>query len=732
MRSLLVGIAVLVIGAGPGLTEDIVLVNRARARCTIVLPSEPDENEKLAASEITSYVGKMSGAQVPIRTEGTLHSRLPLHIGTTAENKPLIAQLPPDSQGFVIVARPDRINLVGATSIGTLYAAYDFLERLGCRWFMPGKTGEIVPHKPTVIIPPLEVVQEPDFVGRYLEGEATWAKRNRLGGKYFPTAHSWNRHVPPKKYFDKHPEYFALVNGKRQPTQLCTSNPDVIKLVAEVIKDNIRANPENPWVGIGPNDGGGFCECENCRALDTGDWDPYSGEISITDRFLAFANAIAALVHEESPQAKFAYYIYHTYMRPPLKVKPDPSISGALAPITLCRVHGLGNPLCPERVYWSKLIKQWPQVMKEVYHRGYAYNLAGPQVPLSLVSVWREEVPACKQAGLVGFRVEGAICWASHMPTPYIMAKLFWDADADVDALLDDYFSKFFGPAAGPMYHYWKILDEALYNADFHTGNAWNVPDWYPPKVMERLSAHISEATRVANSEPYRERVRLFARAFEYLQAFQRLLASQQRFDFVTAAKAYNDMQAIVDEFMAYDPPLFNKYGAPRFLPRFWKEAIYQGKERTTGGNELAMALPDEWEFLLDPAKVGKGQQWYEPNLKGGNWQKLKTYSASWSDQGLRYYKGKAWYRQTVTVPARFQGRQLFLWFGEVDEKAEVWVNGRLVGEDGPGPFEFEVTDFVDCGRPTIIAVEVTNEVVDELGTGGITKPVMIWAGSVQ
>ena len=66
--------------------------------------------------------------------------------------------------------------------------------------------------------------------------------------------------------------------------------------------------------------------------------------------------------------------------------------------------------------------------------------------------------------------------------------------------------------------------------------------------------------------------------------------------------------------------------------------------------------------------------------MTGGNWQTIRTSSRSWSDQGLRYYKGLAWYRQSGDIPAEAKGQRVFLWFGAIDEEAKVWVNGRSIG----------------------------------------------------
>lgn len=94
-------------------------------------------------------------------------------------------------------------------------------------------------------------------------------------------------------------------------------------------------------------------------------------------------------------------------------------------------------------------------------------------------------------------------------------------------------------------------------------------------------------------------------------------------------------------------------------------------------------------------------------------------------------YKGLAWYRQTLAVPAEFQGRRMFLWCGGADEKAKVWLNGRELGVSHGAafyPFEMDATQAVRPGEKNVLVMAVMNGVVNEIGTGGLVAPVMLYA----
>ena len=151
------------------------------------------------------------------------------------------------------------------------------------------------------------------------------------------------------------------------------------------------------------------------------------------------------------------------------------------------------------------------------------------------------------------------------------------------------------------------------------------------------------------------------------------------------------------------------------YMKRFYRPCTEQGFKRVSDGNKLLAGAKDEWDFQIDPAKVGESIGLFRADLRGGNWQKIKTSSSSWSNQGLRYYKGLGWYRQTLEVPQEFAGKRVFLWCGGVDEKAKVWVNGKVIGISHGGafsPFEMDATEAIKPGK-NVVTFCVNNDVVN-------------------
>ena len=745
------------LGSGQTVRAGLSLVDNGQAKAVLVLPKEAAPEEKMAAAEIQLHIEKMSGAKLETISQGeNLAGRTPILIGRAAPSDldALIQQKGTDPCSFALVVDAKQVSLRGLSPAGTRIAATELLEQLGVRWFMPGDLGTVVPEVKTVKIAEQKTVQAPSFAARWTttarslkDAGHTWELRMRMGGPNFPSSHgipqadelvdaqSAGTKAPakkpdPKSVFEQHPEYFSLIDGKRVEKQLCVSNPEVLKRAITATKNYFRQNPNEPWIGMGPDDGGGFCQCDNCKAMDGGDYDQIAHTTSMTDRYVTFFNRILDGIKDEFPDKKVAFYAYATYMRPPVKVKPDPKIVPATAVIGLCRLHGMGNPICPEKSYEKWVTTEWGKILPEVYNRGYWFNLADPGLCYLMLGRLKTEVPLGKELGVKGWRVETTDNTSAECPSLYIASKLMWNCNANVDDLMQDFYQKFFGPAAKPMQTYIEAMDNALTHADFHTGCSWDIPHIYTPEVRKQAKSALEKAAKLAPKGLYAQRVQMYQKNFEYTEAFITMIDRRMANDYATAKQSLDKMDAINKELTQGEVPLLNTKLAESYLTRFFRKATDDGYNRTTGGNQMVAGLKTQWDFQVDPERIGEAIGLWRPENTGGNWQNFRS-DLSWGDQGLRYYKGVAWYRQNVKIPSDAAGRRTFLWFGGVDEKAQVWVNGKNIGTSQVGtfaPFELDATDAIQPGKANSVVICVTNDKLNELGTGGIMGPVMFYA----
>ena len=80
-------------------------------------------------------------------------------------------------------------------------------------------------------------------------------------------------------------------------------------------------------------------------------------------------------------------------------------------------------------------------------------------------------------------------------------------------------------------------------------------------------------------------------------------------------------------------------------------------------------------------------------------------------DGGNDYRRGAGWYRRIVRIEPALAGRELYLQFDGASLKADVYLNGRLLGRHvgGFARFRFDATPLLQPGADNIIAVRVDN-----------------------
>jgi hypothetical protein len=252
----------------------VTLVDQGRSVYSICTGSEAPAPERRAAEELQRFMEQMSGARLPV-TADCRPALIPyIFVGDSAALRTVLPNLTLRSFGseeYVLKTAGKHLVIAGGLPRGTLYGVYGFLDRLGCRWF----TADVsrIPRRPAITIPSLDIREKPAFEYRepfFTEAfDRDWAARNRTNGnssrldastggkvEYFPFVHSFYQLVPPGKYFQEHPEYYSLIDGKRRVErgQLCLTNPDVLRIAVAQVREWIREHPTARIFSVSQND----------------------------------------------------------------------------------------------------------------------------------------------------------------------------------------------------------------------------------------------------------------------------------------------------------------------------------------------------------------------------------------------------------------------------------------------------------------------------------------------
>jgi beta-glucuronidase len=174
--------------------------------------------------------------------------------------------------------------------------------------------------------------------------------------------------------------------------------------------------------------------------------------------------------------------------------------------------------------------------------------------------------------------------------------------------------------------------------------------------------------------------------------------------------------------------------------------------------NRNTISLDGKWPYIVDPYETGFYDYRYKEmneNSASAYWNSdkpknksdLKEFGYSdkytlkvpgdWNSQEPKflYYEGTVWYEKTFDYQKRNPSDRLFIYFGAVNYRADVYLNGKKLGMHIGGftPFNFEIPDSVLKTKDNFLVVKVDNkrgkEEVPTVNTdwwnyGGITRSV--------
>ena len=357
---------------------------------------------------------------------------------------------------------------------GTLNAVYEFLRGLGVRWYMPGDLGEIVPSLKTIALPAVNKTVKPDFPYRDMGDWApSWKGGSRDGMLYklrsgvdcsleLPYAHGLN-HVNGREEFKKaHPEYFALrADGTRatgtaaagfNDYYACLSSEGMFESTVKYARMVFDVYPDMQVVCIMPNDGfwaGNMCQCDVCKGKAT----PERGSEGVmSDYVWGFVDRVARELYKTHPDRKVHCSAYSAYVLPPEKI-------AKFSPNVMVGVERVSYKNPEERAKALEIRKGWLDKLAPGNFLTWGHYLQswhGGVLPAYFPHAIAEDLHSLKGLSqgefieLTGDNRDMHAPGFNHLNV-YVTMRYYWDANQDIDALLNEYYEKFYGPAAKEM-----------------------------------------------------------------------------------------------------------------------------------------------------------------------------------------------------------------------------------------------------------------------------------------
>ena len=450
---------------------------------------------------------------------------------------------------------------------GTCYAVYDFLERFcSVRWYGPSPINMVFPRSVTLTVTGDTIRRAPAL--KYREGigggwpivKAQWDdptpdqlnlywRRMREGGEKWGGNHSFMSYQDrflrknpehPELFEKAHPEYFAQgQTGGPGALQFCYTNPAFIRQVAKDARDYFDGKglkgyqvAMGDYFAVVPLDNARWCTCKRCQALLARDKDNIRGKHfnsgTATHYLFGFVNAVAEKVAKTHPDKFITTLAYHVYAYPPEDFTLAPNV--AVAPCLHGRHQWAPNIQANEHDLYEKWVAQKD---RRIYLWNYYCFPMEPAVsqgwhcfPGFSAHALARRIKMFHRDGVRGI----FLCGIGEQVDFYLTMKLYDDPSLDADGLLDEFFTRYFGAAAGPMKAFYERIED-IYSDPANYPERIRTKDWQfhqteviawrylgTEERMKELGALKDQAQALAATDEEKRRVGLWERGvWEYM-----------------------------------------------------------------------------------------------------------------------------------------------------------------------------------------------------------------------
>jgi hypothetical protein len=501
----------------------------------VVMPDDSGAVLRAAVDDLCEVFERRYGVTLQVLTDSVRRPKAAIYLGASSRGLRL------QHNAFWMRREGTRIFVGGDGERGVLNGVYALCEQLlGARWYWAGDLGLELVGDPVDKFPEGLWREEPAYVMRALYPmNGDFGRRNRLVSRY-QFRHNLAKVFTPALY-EQEPEVFAEVYGQRRrpranrqyDAQPDFSEPRAVEIAAAAALACFEQHPERRSFSLSINDNALFDDSEATRAL-VEPLDYFRGRPNYTDLVFGFMNAVAVKVFEEGgawstpsgePRYLTALAYYWTEQSPSFQLHPR------VMPV-----------LTSDRAQWQDpayrqqdkaLIARWANSGAERIAT-WDYYFGSPYPYPRQFNQWLvDSLKYMSAQGVSVFFSQLPSSWGLDGCKAWLAAQLLWDPSRDAEALLDEYYTHFFGAAAEPMRQFYEHA-EAHRNA--HVGRAEWIKfyedefgiELFDAPVLAELRASIDLAkARVADDARRLARVEVVSAAFGLTEAYAQYHATR-------------------------------------------------------------------------------------------------------------------------------------------------------------------------------------------------------------
>jgi hypothetical protein len=748
----------MVLGAGWGLAaeSDLVVVEKGTTR--VIVAVSPDaglpetkakdgtvsrgvdvqgtrNGEWSAANDLVKYIEMMTGAKPrlaftreaidaalkgkePVILVGEealkVNPKLGQRIQAAAKPKPVLV-----ADAIGLLRDGNRILVAGNNDESHYFAVAELLWRWGCRWYLPTDFGECIPTVVTLTVGDLDYAYGSPFEIRsywisWMGDHAGWTdfqKRNMMVNSrrgFPPTGHALSTYTrgAPAAVGDFN---FAI------------TAPETAAHVAQKIE---MAYSQGEGISIGMEDGSYDSVYPKDVELMKLQWDKYFMRWSVADPMLDLYNNVASILQKKYPSSggKLGFLAYANMTLPPVRdLKAERSLYCELAPIDIDPIHGMDDPNSPPRQEYRDMMYRWAKIM-EGRVAIYDYDqgmLVWRDIPNPSHHGLKQDFAHYAKAGILGVNTESRNALGTIFLNLFFRGRLMWDPTTDVDALLKEFFPKFYGPAAEPMETYWSTIYKAWADTLVTEHEHFVAPAIYTPEVIEACRKSLVAAEKLAaplaqKANPTRQerqvldRMKFTRMSFEIIDGYLGMVRKVAAECDYAGAVAIGTKTLAVREQMTDLSGIFTTYRRMgESGPAWWPGEVQQYARLASflagPKGTLIQKLPLAWAFHRDKQRVGVQKKYAAQDIDLTYWkahqdkltlQALKDYPDEWEmlrtdlyaqAQGVRdpdcqSFTGDMWYRTEVELKGDQVKGSVHLMFPGLFNECWLYVNGVEVG----------------------------------------------------